>query len=424
MKNNATPIQTAACVLLLAFAGAKPAWPAPLDKAEAAYDAGDYKRAAELFRAAAEEGDPAAQNRLACMYMAGQGVAKDYDQARVLYRKAAEKDLAKAQANLGTLYFEGVGVRRDYLQALAWYSKAAAQGLAFAQEKLGRMYQEGLGASRDDTAAAQRFAAAKAAQTREPAPKTLEIRQEREPPAFALVIGIEKYADLPEARFAERDAKDVARLLSSMGYPRGHIHTLLGSRATREGIARYLERWLPEVAGPGSTVFVYFAGLGAPDIETREAYLVPWDGGEAALALEDYPLRRMYAVLDKLKASQVIVALDAGFSGAAGRSVIAAGSPVSARVAPRTASGKLIVFAGASEFGGADVLEECRHGLFTCRFLEGLGGKALAASGSLTAGGLYDYLRPLVAEHAMHRERPQTPLLFGARDALILRAKH
>ena len=437
MKSKAILIRTAAS-LLLVFAGGS-AWPAPpeavrpqehpkaelrpapLDKAEAAYEAGDYQQAARLFRAAAEKGDAAAQNRLGFMYTAGQGVARDDAQALAWYRKSAKAGLAKAQANLATLYFEGLGVERDYSQALAWYRKAAEQGLAFAQEKLGRMYQEGLGTPRDEAEAARWLAAARAAKAGEPAPQALEVNQEKAPSVFALLIGIEKYPDLPEARFAGRDAADVEKLLMRLGCPRQNIRLLLGRLATRENIEREVERWLPQVAGPDSTVLFYFAGLGAPDIETRQAYLIPWDGSDAFLASQDYSLRKLYSTLAGLKARRVIVALDAGFSGFAGRSVIAAGAaPVRPKVAPRTPSEKLIVFTASSEEGGADVLEECGHGLFTCHFLEGLGGRALDSSGTITAGGLYDYLRPLVAAHPLSREEPQTPMLFGARDALIL----
>ena len=88
---------------------------------------------------------------------------------------------------------------------------------------------------------------------------------------------------------------------------------------------KYLEEWLPRNAKPTSTVFFYYSGHGAPDPETGKAYLVPWDGDPQFLKSTAYPLENLYASLRKLKARRVVVALDACFSGAGGRSVLAKG---------------------------------------------------------------------------------------------------
>jgi TPR repeat protein len=109
----------------------------------------DYKKAAALFRKAAEQGNAEAQNGLGVMYAKGLGVAQDYVQAVSWYRKAAEQGNATSQRNLGNKYYEGKGVTQDYAKAAFWYRKAAEQENASAQNNLGCMYERGIGVTQD-----------------------------------------------------------------------------------------------------------------------------------------------------------------------------------------------------------------------------------------------------------------------------------
>jgi len=70
----------------------------PYEDGVAAYERGDYAKAVELFRKAAEQGD------------------------------------AYAQYNLGQMYDKGKGVKQDYVETHKWVSLAAAQGLKKAIE--------------------------------------------------------------------------------------------------------------------------------------------------------------------------------------------------------------------------------------------------------------------------------------------------
>ncbi len=62
-----------------------------LEKGWAAYNAGNYQKALEIFKILAEQGDTAAQAYLGLMYHMGQGVTQDYTEAINWYRKAAER---------------------------------------------------------------------------------------------------------------------------------------------------------------------------------------------------------------------------------------------------------------------------------------------------------------------------------------------
>ena len=98
------------------------------DKADKAYEAGDYTTAAKEFRLLAEQGDAGAQFNLGYMYSKGEGVVQDYAEAMRWYRLAAEQDYADAQFNLGLMHFKGQGVPQDYVLAHMWFNIAAASG--------------------------------------------------------------------------------------------------------------------------------------------------------------------------------------------------------------------------------------------------------------------------------------------------------
>ncbi len=242
---------------------------------------------------------------------------------------------------------------------------------------------------------------------------------------FALVIGVENYAELPPAEFAERDAEAVRAHLTALGYPDRNVVVLTSSQAARSSVVKYVESWLPEHLTADSRLFVYFSGHGAPDPKTGEAYLMPWDGDAEYLRDTGYPIKRLYEKLNALPAREIVVVLDSCFSGAGGRSVLVAGArPLITKVdAGRDRTGRLVVFAasGPDEITGA--LPAQGHGLFTYYFLKGLNGEAAATADGVTVQALFDDLSPNVQDAARRDNRDQTPQLIvppdGQRRMLI-----
>ena len=80
---------------------------------------------------------------LGCKYLNGDGVSRDYKKAAEYFRNAAEQGHAIAQYNLGLMYELGDGVPQSYSNAFSWYLKAAEQGLARAQYDLASLYERG-----------------------------------------------------------------------------------------------------------------------------------------------------------------------------------------------------------------------------------------------------------------------------------------
>jgi Caspase domain len=242
--------------------------------------------------------------------------------------------------------------------------------------------------------------------------------------AYAVVIGIEQYREkLPKADFAERDAKLMGEYLTKvLGYQAENVEVRLNEKAARSDLEKYLEFWLPNRVEKDASVFFYFAGHGAPNPKTGEAYLFPYDGDPTFLDSTGYPLRRLYEKMANLPAAEVVVVLDTCFSGAGGRSVVAKGiRPVGLSVEnPILASGNTVVLAASAGDQVASTYEQGGHGLLTYFFLKGLQGDAdQNKDGTIELAEVYSYLKPQV-ERVARREfnNEQTPQLLGNPEIL------
>lgn len=113
----------------------------------------DEARAVQWYERAVEQGVAAAQNNLGLMYAQGRGVERDAGRAAELWRQAAEQGHAMAQYNLGLALYRGAGVEQDAAAAARWFRRAGEAGLADAQYGLGQMYRLGVAVGQDDATA-------------------------------------------------------------------------------------------------------------------------------------------------------------------------------------------------------------------------------------------------------------------------------
>lgn len=238
-----------------------------------------------------------------------------------------------------------------------------------------------------------------------------------DPNKFALVIGVEKYQGAPAADHATRDARSMRAHLKALGYPERNIVLLTDQQAGKSSLEKYLEAWLPKNTDEKSTVLFYFSGHGAPNPDDQQAYLMPWDGDPKFLENTGYPVKRLYERLNALKAKKVLVAMDACFSGAGGRSVIAKGTrPLVGKVdAGQSIAGRVnaLTASAVDETTGAD--EEAGHGLFTYQLLKAL----QTRQGRASFKTLFDDLSPKVRDAARRDNRDQTPQLIGDGGAML-----
>lgn len=133
------------CLYSIQAAADKPA-PLAVDKFQsgtAAFDAGQFSKARELWLPLADDGDVRAQYALGRLYEKGKGVGRDFAQAFSWYRKAAEKGHPDSQYRLAVGYVYGLGTKKDEAEALSWLRKAANNDQKRAQKVLAQAYEEG-----------------------------------------------------------------------------------------------------------------------------------------------------------------------------------------------------------------------------------------------------------------------------------------
>lgn len=246
-------------------------------------------------------------------------------------------------------------------------------------------------------------------------------RTRRDPDAYAVVVGIEKYRDVPGVDYAQRDAQIMhAYLTGAMGFDPKNVVLLQNQGAALTDMATYLGPWLKDHVDEKSRIFIYYAGHGAVDPQTGEAYLIPYDGNPSYVQTKALSVDSLYGFLAKLPSKNIIVALDSCFSGAGGRSVIAKGARplILSRKAPPVGANMVVLTAA----GGSQIsthLPEAEHGLFSYFLFKGLRGSADAdKDGKVTTAELFGYVLPSVERQARKQHVEQTPAINPAVESL------
>lgn len=189
---------------------------ATFEEGKEAYQAKDYKRAIEILKPLAEQGNSQAQVTLGIMYDNGHGVPLDQTEAFNWYVKAAKQGDPIVQHDVGVKYFQGQGVDQDYQQAAYWWEQSANAGLADSQFNLGLMYYRGLGIEQDYKKASELFFAA-AKQGHGNAQYSLAVM-------YAFGQGVEKDYSRALPWFRKSAAQGIAQAQFNLGvlYENGH----------------------------------------------------------------------------------------------------------------------------------------------------------------------------------------------------------
>jgi len=226
---------------------------------------------------------------------------------------------------------------------------------------------------------------------------------------LAVVIGIENYQDIPKSDYSVSDARLVKEYLKAIGFKERNIELITDERATKSGIEKAMEAWLPNRIKKDSTVFIYFSGHGAPEPSTGDAYIVPFDGDPNYLSVTGYPLRRMYDKLSKLGANEVITVLDSCFSGAGGRSVLAKGArPLVMTPHAPSLPDNMVVLSATQNSQISTSSPEKGHGVFTYYFLKAI------KDGKNDLADIYAALKPQVEDEAKSMNVQQQPSMVPA----------
>jgi hypothetical protein len=241
------------------------------------------------------------------------------------------------------------------------------------------------------------------------------------PDAIAVIIGIERYASLPSARFAARDARLFRQYAATLGVPddRNHLYVRTDAEATGNEFRKLFadDGWVARRVKPTTDLYVYFSGHGAPEIKTRTPFLLPTDADAAYPRETGYSLGTLYQQVARLNVRTVTVFLDACFTGGtrSNGTLFGGARPIVISVEqPALLRDNFAVISAAGGDQIASDLPEKRHGLFTYFALLGLRGAADAdGDSSVTVGELEKYLDQKVPAAAAALDREQKPVVIA-----------
>jgi hypothetical protein len=262
--------------------------------------------------------------------------------------------------------------------------------------------------------------------------KDIPIRGKSSPEDIAVIVGIRNYSnpDIPDVDYAINDAKVIKEYLkNALGYSeeniiylqnpsKGELEAVFGTYSNPKG------KLYNYVRAGKSDILVYYSGHGAPDIDDKKAYLVPYDGDPFYIEINGYPLEVLYENISKIPAEEKTVIIEACFSGNTHKGMLFDGiSPLSVTpIGEKEYTGINIFSAGAAgEVAGW--YPKNRHGLFTYFLLKGIRGEAdKNQDHRITYGEMEDYLGENVPYYARRLYgSEQHPVFSGKRDKVFIR---
>jgi tetratricopeptide (TPR) repeat protein len=230
------------------------------------------------------------------------------------------------------------------------------------------------------------------------------------PRSYALVVGISKYAHLPQSaqlQFPDLDAESVYTVLISPEggqFPAENVHKLIDSQATLENIRHELEGWLPSVTRPDDRVLVYFAGHGF--VANGTAYIAAYDIDLNNIAATAYPMESLGKDMGaRINGKWKVLITDSCHSGAitpeADRSTVNRTLlDLDKSLFSITASRDREQSFESDKWGGG-------HGIFTYYVVKGLEGEAdTNGDGIVTADELAEYVHTNVRDATNAAQNP------------------
>jgi uncharacterized caspase-like protein len=264
------------------------------------------------------------------------------------------------------------------------------------------------------------------------APAAAPAAARTQPERWAVVIGAGRYEDpaIPRLRYTVADAEAMHEFLTGPGgFPPDHV-LLLTDRTERKPTLRNLKwalgTFLARSARKDDSVFVFFAGHGAPEVDPRglerdgiAKYLVPVDADLDDLYATALPMDELSTIFTRIEAERIVVLLDACYSGGAGGRTFLAKRTRATNLDDlflerlTRAKGRAIVSAARPNEVSLE-LADLGHGLFTHYVLEGLKGAADSNGDAIvTVQELYEYVEREVAQRSRAVGGSQHPVLKG-----------
>jgi uncharacterized caspase-like protein len=244
-------------------------------------------------------------------------------------------------------------------------------------------------------------------------------RESKKGKIWAAVIGINRYKnDKLNLQYARNDAQAFANYMrSNMGLDGSTLFELYDERATRREIQSLLGQQLRTKVSKEDTVFIFFAGHGAPesdpssqDSDKIRKYILTHDAELEDLYSTALSMDSVGDIFSRIQADRIIFIVDSCYSGAGGgRTILAHGSRavLSDDFLNRLAQGRgRIILTSSRENEVSQESPQLHHGFFTYYLLDGLKGKAdLNGDGIIDVDEISLYLNknvPLATNNAQH----------------------
>jgi hypothetical protein len=230
--------------------------------------------------------------------------------------------------------------------------------------------------------------------------------------AIAVVLGIEKYKNVGNVSFASRDASIVKEYFNkALGIPVENIYFKINGDVTKGEMEKIFGGWLQNRVDENTSVYVYYAGHGAPSGD-QNAYLIPNDGDPNYAEVTGYSLNKMYDQLGKLPSDNITVFLDACFSGQDREQKLLIKDARGLGIKTKTSAipDKLNVFSASSNDQVSSGWPDKKHGLFTYYMLKGIQGSADTNNDKqVSYEELSNYIKSNVEKQAGFLDRKQNP---------------
>ena len=239
------------------------------------------------------------------------------------------------------------------------------------------------------------------------------VNDAKDDKTFVVIISNENYKHEESVPFAKNDG-EVFKVYcqKTLGIPEDHIRFAPDATLGEMNFAIYwLGNMLNAFDGEARAI-VYYSGHGMPDENGKEAYLLPVDGfsqmTEGALSTKN-----LYSKLKEMNSRNIMVFLDACFSGAKrDGKMLASSRGVAVKVKNNPVGDNTVVFSAATGDETAYPLKSQKHGMFTYYVLD----KMQKSGGYTTLGELSDYVTQQVKRKAVveNNGKSQTPTVIAS----------
>ena len=254
-----------------------------------------------------------------------------------------------------------------------------------------------------------------------------KIRSKSNKNRVALIIGIEKYDQTPDATFANLDAQyfyEYAR--KGFGISKFNIKLLVDEDANLIQSLGTLSKWLPGKIKDGKTeLIIFFAGHGLASNDGRELYLLPQDSDPDLLTRTALSRTELFKAIISLNPKSVTMFLDTCYSGVSRdeKTLLASARPI--RIVAKESNDtpdNFTIFSASQLDQISSGLKEAKHGIFSYYLMKGLEGNADSnRDRKITNGEMLSYLQSNVSQQASSLGRNQNPSLAGNEDNILLR---